>query len=110
MIPPQGRGTSLPRGLTKKLFYYKDKILHNSYTQDLTTAATHSSTLAWKIPWTEEPGREKLDTTERLHFHFHFHALEKEMATHSSVLAWRIPETGEPGGLPSMGSHRVGHD
>ena len=42
--------------------------------------------------------------------HFHFHALEKEMATHSSVLAWRIPGTGEPGGLPSVGSHRVGHD
>ena len=41
---------------------------------------------------------------------FHFHALEKEMVTHSSVLAWRIPGTGEPGGLPSMGSHRVGHD
>ena len=41
---------------------------------------------------------------------FHFHALEKEMATHSSVLAWRIPGTGEPGGLPSIGSHRVGHD
>ena len=41
---------------------------------------------------------------------FHFHALEKEMATHSSVLAWRIPGTGEPGGLPSMGSHRVGHN
>ena len=40
---------------------------------------------------------------------FHFHALEKEMATHSSVLAWRIPGTAEPGGLPSMGSHRVGH-
>ena len=38
------------------------------------------------------------------------HALEKEMATHSSVLAWRIPGTEEPGGLPSMGSHRVGHD
>ena len=45
-----------------------------------------------------------------LHFHFHFHALEREMATHSSVLTWRIPGTGEPGGLPSMGSHRVGHD
>ena len=45
-----------------------------------------------------------------LSFTFHFHALEKEMATHSSVLAWRTPETGEPGGLPSMGSHRVGHD
>ena len=43
-------------------------------------------------------------------FTFHFHALEKEMATHSNVLAWRIPEMGEPGGLPSMGSHRVGHD
>ena len=43
-------------------------------------------------------------------FTFHSHALEKEMATHSSVLAWRIPGTGEPGGLPSMGSHRVGHD
>ena len=43
-------------------------------------------------------------------FTFHFTALEKEMATHSSVLAWRIPGTGEPGGLPSMGSHRVGHD
>ena len=43
-------------------------------------------------------------------FTFHFHALEKEMASHSSVLAWRIPGTGEPGGLPSMGSHRVGHD
>ena len=43
-------------------------------------------------------------------FTFHFHALEKEMKTHSSVFAWRIPGTGEPGGLPSMGSHRVGHD
>ena len=43
-------------------------------------------------------------------FTFHFHALEKEVATHSSVLAWRIPGTGELGGLPSMGSHRVGHD
>ena len=43
-------------------------------------------------------------------FTFHFHALEKEMVTHSSVLAWRIPGTGEPGGLPSLGSHRVGHD
>ena len=124
--------------------------------------ATHSSTLAWKIPWMEEPGRvqsmgsltvghdwatslslftfmqwrrkwqltpvflpgesqgrrslegystrgrKESDTNERLHFHFH--ALEKEMATHSSVLAWRIPGTVECDGLPSMGSHRVGHD
>ena len=43
-------------------------------------------------------------------FTFHFHALEKEMATHSSILAWRIPGTEEPGGLPSIASHRVGHD
>ena len=43
-------------------------------------------------------------------FAFHFDALEKEMATHSSVLAWRIPGMGEPGGLPSLGSHRFGHD
>ena len=74
--------------------------------------APHSSTLAWKIPWTEEPGRLRsmgsLNTTERLHLHFY--ALEKEIATHSSVLAWRIPGTGKPGGLPSMGSHKVGHD
>ena len=74
----------------------------------------HSSILAWKIPWRRSLvgcspwGREESDTTELLHFHFH--ALEKEMATHSSVLAWRIPGTGEPGGLPSTGSHRVGHD
>ena len=53
-------------------------------------------------------GREESDTIEWLSFHVH--ALEKEMATHSSVLAWRIPRTGESGGLPSMGSHRVGHD
>ena len=64
--------------------------------------APHSSTLAWKIPWMEDPGGsrlwgcEELDTTERLHFHFHFHALEKEMAIHSSVLARRIPGTAEP--------------
>ena len=51
-------------------------------------------------------GCKESDTTER----FHFHALEKEMATHSSVLAWRIPGRAEPGGLPSVGSHRVGHD
>ena len=51
-------------------------------------------------------GREESDMTERLHFH----ALEKAMATHSSVLPWRISGMGEPGGLPSMGSHRVGHD
>ena len=84
--------------------------------------ATHSSTLAWKIPWTEEPGGLQSMGSQRVRhnwatsllslftFTFHFHALEKEMATHSSVLAWRIPGTAEPGGLLSMESHRVGHN
>ena len=76
--------------------------------------APHSSTLAWKIPWMEEPGGLQSIGSQRVGhdftFTFHFHALEKEMATHSSVLAWRIPGTRELGGLPSMGSHRVGHD
>ena len=78
--------------------------------------AHHSSTLAWKIPWTEEPGRLQfmgsLSQTglSDFTFPFHFHALEKEMAIHFSVLAWRIPGMGEPGGLPSMALHRVGHD
>ena len=74
--------------------------------------AIHSSTLAWKIPWMEEPGRLQSMGSRRVghDFTFHFHALEKEMATHSSVLAWRIPGTGEPGGLLSMGSHRVGYN
>ena len=74
-------------------------------------------TLAWKIPWTEEPGGlqsmgivKSRTQLSNFTFTFHFHSLEKEMATHSSILAWRIPGTEEPGGLPSMGSHRVGHD
>ena len=79
--------------------------------------APHSSALAWKIPWTEDPGRLQVHgvTKSRTRlsdftFTFHFHALEREMATHSSVLAWRIPGAGEPGGLLSMGSHTVRHD
>ena len=79
--------------------------------------ATHSSTLAWKIPWMEKPGRLQSMGSQRVRhllsnftFTFHFHALKKEMATHSTVLAWRIPGTVEPGGLPSVGSQRVGHD
>ena len=79
--------------------------------------APHSSTVAWKIPWTEEPGKaavygvaQRRTRLSDFTFKFHFHASEKEMATHSSVLAWRIPGAAEPGGLPSLGSHRVGHD
>ena len=67
--------------------------------------APHSSTLAWKIPWTEEPGRLqsmrslRVDTTERLHFHFSLSCIGEGNGNPLSVLAWRIPGTGEPGGL-----------
>ena len=76
--------------------------------------ATHSSVLAWRIPWTEEPGGLLSMGSYRVRHYLSdlacMHALEKDMATHSNVLAWRLPGTEEPGGLPSMGSHRVGHD
>ena len=78
--------------------------------------APHSSTLAWKIPWVEEPGRLpsmgslRVGHDSATSFTFHFYALEKETATHTSILAWRVPGMGEPGGLPSVGSHRFGHD
>ena len=92
--------------------------------------ATYSSILAWRIPWTEEPGRLQSMGWRRVRHHwksftfslldinivtssfslYFFFFLEKEMATHSSVLAWRIPGTGELGGPPFVGSHRVGHN
>ena len=94
--------------------------------------APHSSTFAWKIPWTEEPGglqsvgSLESDTTERLHFHFSLSCIgagngnplqcsclenpRDGEAWWAAVLAWRIPGMGKPGGLPSMGSYRVGHD
>ena len=76
--------------------------------------APHSSTFAWKIPWMEEPGRLQSmgslesDMTEQLHFHFSLSCIGQ--GNGNPLLALRIPGTGEPGGLPSMGSHRVGHD
>src|SRR5574337_1051714 len=79
--------------------------------------STHSSILACRIPMDRGAWKAAVHGAAKSRtglsdftFTFHFHALEKEMATHSSVLAWRIPGTGEPGGLPSTGSHRVGHD
>ena len=79
--------------------------------------APHSSTRAWKNPmdggawWAAVHGVAKSRTwLSDFTLTFQFHALEKEMATQSSVLALRIPGMGEPGGLPSMRSHRVGHD
>ena len=89
-----------------------------SYSEKAT--APHSSPLARKIPWTEEPGRSPVGRSPRCRTEserrsdfpsrFPFHALEKDTATHRSVLAWRTPGTAGPGGLPSMGSHRLGHD
>ena len=101
----------LPRG-NDNLPYARKVLLEKAM-------APHSSTLAWQIPWTEEPGglqsmgllgggHDWVTSLSLFTFTFHFHALQKEMATHSSVLAWRIPGMEEPGGLPSMGSHRVG--
>ena len=96
--------------------------------------ATHCSILAWEIPWTEEPGGLQSMGRKRVRHDFMtkqqhsitepslmgfkvgcfynklWYIMEKAMAPHSSTLAWRIPGTGEPGGLPSMRSHRVGHD
>ena len=76
--------------------------------------ATHSSVLAWRIPWTEEPGGLPSMGSHRVGHDSSdlacMHALEKEMATHCSIPAWRIPWTEQPGGLPSMESHRVEHD
>ena len=78
--------------------------------------APHSSTLAWNMPWTESLvgcspwGCRDQTLLSDFTFTFRCHALGKEMATHSSVLAWRVPGTGEPDGLPSLGSHRVGHE
>ena len=76
--------------------------------------ATHSSVLAWRILWMEEPGGLLSIGSHRVEHDGSYlacmHVLEKEMATHSSILAWRIPGTGEPGGLLSMGLHKAGHD
>ena len=76
--------------------------------------ATHSSILAWRILWTEEPGGLLSIGSHRVGHNWRvlacMHVLEKEMATHSSILAWRILWTEEPGGLLFIGSHRVGHN
>ena len=80
--------------------------------------ATHSSTLAWKIPWTEEPGRLQSmgslrvghDWSTSLSLFTFMHWRRKWQHTPMFILAWRIPGTGEPGGLPATGSHRVGHN
>ena len=78
--------------------------------------APHSSTLAWKIPWMEEPsklesmGSLELDMTDRLHCHFSLSCIGEGNGNPLQCSCLRIPGTGEPGGLLSMGSHIVGHD
>ena len=75
--------------------------------------APHSSTLAWKIPWTEEPATLQSmgsDTTEQLHFHFSLSCTGEGNDNPLQCSRLENPGMGEPGGLPSMGSHRVGHD
>ena len=79
--------------------------------------ATHSSVLAWRIPWTEESGglpfmgsQSRTQLKPLSSSSSRSNIQEKEMATHSSILAWRILWTGKPGGLLSIGSHRAGHD
>ena len=105
--------------IVKTHIYIFQKLRISNRVYSKKAMAPHSSTLAWKIPWTEGPGRLQSMRSPRVGhdwqtslsiFTFHFHALEKEMATHSSILAWRIPGMGKPSGLPSMGLHRVGQD
>ena len=78
--------------------------------------APHSSAFAWKIPWMEEPGRLQSmgslesDTTEGLHFHFSLSCTGEGNGNPLQYSCLENPGTGEPGGLPSVGSHRVGHD
>ena len=86
VVPGEGNGTPL-----------QYSCLENPRDGGAWWAAVHEVSTSWTWP-------------SNFPFTFHFHVLEKEMATHSSVLAWRIPGMGETGGLPSMGSHRVGHD
>ena len=78
--------------------------------------APHSSAFAWKIPWTEEPGRLQSmgslesDTTERIPFHFSFSCIGEGNGNPLQYSCLENPRDGKPGGLPSLGSHRVGHD
>ena len=105
----------LQKFISSSVEKYMFHAIHNNwwYTMEK-EMATHSSILAWRSLWTEEPGGLLSMGSHRVGHNWSnlacMHALEKEMATHSSILAWRLPGTGEPGGLPSMGSHRVSHD
>ena len=88
---------------------YKNQVFF--YSQNMCLEPLGTYYFRWRSlvgcsPW----GRQSRTRLSDFTFTFHFHALEKEMATHFCVLAWRISGTGEPGGLPSMGSHRVGHN
>ena len=113
-----GESSSSPPALSLETTF--PRILYN---QDLVPTqgsekamAPHFSILAWKIPWTEEPCRLqsmrslRVDTTERLHFHFSLSCTGEGNGNPLQCSCLENPRDGEPGGLPSMGSHRVGHD
>ena len=103
-------------GLIREPQVTSKKIYMSPSTLSEKAMETHSSTLAWKIPWLEEPGRlqsKRSQSRARLSnftYTFRFPALEKVMATHCRILVWRIPETEEPRRLPSMGSQRIRQD
>ena len=100
----------------KNLYFLHTRLEKASLTKLEKAMAPHSSTFAWKIPWTEEPGRLQpmgsleSDITERLHFHFSFSCTGEGNGNPLQCSCLENPRDGEHGGLPSMGSHRVGHD
>ena len=104
-------GDGIPVELFQILKNDAVKVLHSICQQILKTQQWPQD---WKrsvfVPTPKKGNVKECSNYCRIALISHFHALEKAMATHSSVLAWRIPGTGEPGGLPSMGSHIVGHD
>ena len=91
-------------------------LLFNMVSRSEKAMAPHSSTFAWRIPWTEEPGglqstgSLESGTTERLHFHFSLSCIGEGNGNPLQCSCLENPRDRKPGGLPSMGSHRVGHD
>ena len=100
----------------KKNFFFLSYKKRGSRNNSEKAMAPHSSTLAWKIPWMEEPGglqsmgSLQSDTTERLHFHFSLSCIGEGNGNPLQCSCLENPRDGKPGGLPSMGLHRVGHD
>ena len=111
MISSTIADNSITTCIHKEYSYTKKKMFFHSYIFICVQNSCLENPMGGGAWWAAVHGVAKSRTRlSDFTFTFHLHALEKEMATHSSILAWRIPGTGEPGGLPSLGSHRVGHD